>query len=569
MAESDFLSYSSIYESFSKGPKSIYYGVGDEMLPGAILNVPQQDEDDEWGRTQRIADERLYDFIAKIYKTLFDPYNSIPEVSLVPGEAGSEINVAKSMIKLIGRTGIDTGVFDLVNSRMRLCGVTLDGVNEYLRIGDAELSSSSLNFNNLFGMYQVSGETFGTITYGNVFTRWFDDTSAPYFSISVDGKVFSYGIESGKPTFSLPVGGILKVPGEITSNDINPSADNSYNIGCGGLRFKGVYSLNGYFDIVHAGEIRTNYITTRQYNTPIDIGASDLSDTVDIRAKALHIYDMDVSVPCLKIYEDSLSGYTGRVIDIGDPAGNHIINFLVKTGSEGTACGGFNVFTAGDPTRAAFGVSEFYAFLNRSLIPGETDSVSLGVPYSRFLETFTKQLYVDEIYAEKGIFNNLTSSWYVCGPQLYFKDSSTEETNMTIGGPLSAARFFKDIYTNNVYPNSTDTYSLGSGANRYNEVHTKYLYSQYGLSSNNEHGFTLSGIESIYLSLDANVKMAVCNTEIRMYNNLYVKSVLPYSAGAYLGNSGINECFEALYLRDVITNAPRTIQIENGVLSVY
>lgn len=571
MAESDFYSYSSIYSDFgfSKGPKSVYYGVGDEMLPGAILNVPQQDEDDEWGRTQRIADERLYDFIAKIYKTLFDPYNSIPDVSLVPGEAGSEINVAKSMIKLIGRTGIDTGIFDLVNSRMRLCGVTLDGVNEYLRLGAAELSSTSLNFNNLFGMSHISGETFGMVTYSNVFTKWFDDTSAPRFDISVDSKVFSFGLESGDPTFSLPVGGVLKVPGEIVSNDINPAANLTYNIGTSELKFNNIFAGLGNFDTVCGGSVRTNNIYPQSTSTTLGIGNSSLTDTINIRLKALNVYDIDSSIPCIKIYEDSLSGYTGRIVDIGDPAGNHIINFLVKTGSSGTACGGFNVFIAGDPTKAAFGVSEFYAFLNRSLIPGVTDSVALGVPYSRFLETHTKQIYADDVYVAKGIFNNQTSSWYVCGPQLYFKDSSTEETIMTIGGPLDAARFFRGIYTNNVYPSSTDTYSLGSGANRYNEVHTKYLYSQYGLFSNNEHGFNLSGIESIYLSLDANVKMAVCNTEIRMYNNLYVRSVLPYSAGAYLGNSNINECFEALYLRDVITNAPRTIQIENGVLSVY
>lgn len=567
MAESDFLSYSSIYESFSKGPKSIYYGVGDEMLPGAILNVPQQDEDDEWGRTQRIADERLYDFIAKIYKTLFDPYNSIPEVSLVPGEAGSEINVAKSMIKLIGRTGIDTGVFDLVNSRMRLCGVTLDGVNEYLRIGDAELSSSSLNFNNLFGMYQVSGETFGTITYGNVYTRWFDDNSAPRFDISILGKVFSFGLESGEPTFSLPVGGILKVPGKITSNDINPSADHAYNIGCGGLRFNGVYSLNGYFDIVHAGEIRTNYITTRQYNTPIDIGASDLSDTVDIRAKALNIYDMDVSVPCLKIYEDSLSGYTGRVMDIGDPAGNHIINFLVKTGSEGTACGGFNVFTAGDPTRAAFGVSEFYAFLNRSLIPGETDTVALGVPYSRFLETYTKQLYVDEIYAEKGLFTRRTDQWYICGPQLYIRNSSTGENVMAIGGPVRSTQFYGNILSTNVIPVDTDTYNVGSDGNRFNEIHTRFVYSQFGVTSSSTTSWTLSG-PNLDIKVDSVSKVGICGSQIALRETVYTKSIFPIeTTGVYLGNL-YSGGFEALYLRDQSTGAPRRLYVTGGSLVV-
>lgn len=569
MAESDFYSYSSIYSDFgfSKGPKSVYYGVGDEMLPGAILNVPQTDEDDEWGRTQRITDERTYDFIAKIYKTLFDPYNSIPDVSLVPGEAGSEINVAKSMIKLIGRSGIDTGVFDLANSTMHLCGVTLDGVNEYLRLGDAELSSTYLSFNNLFGMSHISGETFGLVTYGNVFTRWYDDTSAPTFDISVNSKVFSFGIESGDPTFSLPVGGVLKVPGEIFSNDINPAANLTYNIGTSELKFNNIFAGLGNFDTVCGGSVRTNNIYPQSTSTTLGIGNSSLTDTINIRLKALNVYDIDSSIPCIKIYEDSLSGYTGRIVDIGDPAGNHIINFLVKTGSSGTACGGFNVFTAGDPTKAAFGVSEFYAFLNRSLIPGEPDSVALGVPYSRFLETHTKQIYADDVYVAKGIFNNQTSSWYVCGPQLYFKDSSSEETNMTIGGALSAARFFKSIYTTNIYPYDTDVYNLGLSGNRFNEIHAQSIYSQNGMTSNSTTSWTLSG-PNLDILVGGVPKVGICANHIAFRDLIYTRSIFPiYNTGVYLGDIN-NAGFEALILRDQATGNPTRISLCSGALYI-
>jgi hypothetical protein len=195
MADQDFLSYSSVYSTFSKGPKSIYYGIGDEMLPGFILNVPQSDDDDEWGRTDRIADERTADYIARIYKTLFDPYNAISTISLVPGEAGSELNVAKNMIRLIGRAGIDDGVFDLSVPSLTLGDIILDGDANTITIGTAgfEISETAINIpatNGPFNVYTLASE--GILEIGTVSMVLFDDTVTRTTDITVNGSKYSF-----------------------------------------------------------------------------------------------------------------------------------------------------------------------------------------------------------------------------------------------------------------------------------------------------------------------------------------------------------------------------------------
>jgi hypothetical protein len=61
---------------FSKGPKEIYNAIGDEGLFDVVLNIPQDDQDDEWGGTERIAFERLVDEVGSLRLIVKDPLNS-------------------------------------------------------------------------------------------------------------------------------------------------------------------------------------------------------------------------------------------------------------------------------------------------------------------------------------------------------------------------------------------------------------------------------------------------------------------------------------------------------------
>jgi len=62
--------------NFSKGPKEIYNAIGDEQLFDVVLNIPQDDQDDEWGGTQRIALERIVDEVGSLRLIVKDPLNN-------------------------------------------------------------------------------------------------------------------------------------------------------------------------------------------------------------------------------------------------------------------------------------------------------------------------------------------------------------------------------------------------------------------------------------------------------------------------------------------------------------
>ena len=136
-----FQNYSSSGENytFSKGPKDIYHANGDDELFAVVLNAPQQDADDEWGGTERIAKERIIDEIGKMEITLYDPKND------------GQFGLIRKMELLIGTDEGDTGgVFthilnDEKAASLRLGNMILDGENNIITLDDdLELRKGSI-----------------------------------------------------------------------------------------------------------------------------------------------------------------------------------------------------------------------------------------------------------------------------------------------------------------------------------------------------------------------------------------------------------------------------------------
>lgn len=79
--------------NFSKGPKSLYEpdATGDYITDGVVLNVPQTDEDDEWGGTERIAVERIADAVARLESDVEDPVGGIGLLSKMLSLIGATV----------------------------------------------------------------------------------------------------------------------------------------------------------------------------------------------------------------------------------------------------------------------------------------------------------------------------------------------------------------------------------------------------------------------------------------------------------------------------------------------
>lgn len=485
MADSDFFSYSSIYSEFSKGPKSIYYGIGDEMLPGAILNVPQTDEDDEWGRTQRISEERTFDYIAKIYKTLFDPYNALPGVGLVPGEAGSELNVAKNMIRLVGRTGIDKGVFDLAVPSLTIGDWVLDGSTNTLSIKNVmSLNSSALKLNTDFNIDSTTNQ--GKVSYRDVSIVFFDDDNTlASVSVMINGQAYVFD-DSG---LTLPTG--KKLSGELNTKDIMPQSDNSYNIGSSSAKYK-----EAYFNNAQISTLCGSTIIPASLNT-LYIGSENLTDTINIRANSFDVYQSDLIDPVISAKD--LGAYLS--LHLGTQSVSHEVDIYSKL---------FRLWTA--PSNMVIGANDTFFYVNKDTLPGVPGGpaeVSLGVDGVKFKslwvkgvfsETgkFTSGLTVRDIYADtadqykvgtsdtrflEGHFTNLDTRvlinscggpLYLCGEGINFINTYTQDKVMSVG--RNSIVTYADIRSINILPNINSTYNIGSDTLSYNSIYTSKTY---------------------------------------------------------------------------------------------
>jgi len=123
---------------FSKGPKSLYKPSGSSsrvILDGVILNVPQTDEDDEWGRTERVAWESLIDKIGKLEHDVENP------ILL-------EDSLNGRMTALVGTTTriSSTPLIDLSAPSFTLGTITVNGSTNKITVSTTtELSATGLS----------------------------------------------------------------------------------------------------------------------------------------------------------------------------------------------------------------------------------------------------------------------------------------------------------------------------------------------------------------------------------------------------------------------------------------
>jgi len=579
MADSDFLPYSSIYETFSKGPKSIYYGTADEMLPGAILNVPQTDTDDEWGRTQRIADERTYDFIAKIYKTLFDPYNALADISLTPGEAGSEINVAKNMVKLVGRTGVDVGVFDLSLPAMTLCGVVISGPDNTIYIGSGfEASANNLKLSADFNLSGTSST--GTIAFKNIYTELYDNSTIYKYTISVHGGQYVFGEVGGAPQLELPTGGKLKLTGDLNTSNIYPISACGYSIGSSSLVYREIYASDVYATNLNSPNTNTNTILPYLCSS-VTIGALDNSIDINVRSGVFQLYNNSDALSAFALY--------GSTIYLGTTAYDYDVKVQANT---------FSVYSS-DPTTPVFSSDASYLTLNKSVISGLPCGVNLGGPgvgfdglwvgnvnsgTGTFAGTLTTKalmpdadnsynlgssilkyntIYANKLYTENGLYSSNATNWEICGPNLNIKNSISNMDVLLINSASIEARVC--MTSLDIIPKTDNTNNIGSASLAYNTVYTSRLNARFGLFNDTGTAWTICG-PNLDIMVSGDTKIGICSTYIEMYEPIYTTDIYPSSpTGKYIGDVGAG--YEALYLRDQSTGLPVRVYVCGGILN--
>lgn len=215
---------------FSKGPKEIFNALGQEGLFDVILNIPQDDADDEWGGTNRIASEVIINQLGQLSLDVLDPLNS--------GKQGLKNRVA--LIERVVATGaspendvITIGAMTLTESGLSFGSTSIPTIStgettlnvsvggSVYQLGDetytlpgvaTSLSSKSLN---LYGTNnKVFFNTSGTSWKANVasFTVGADISIGGTFSALVDRLTIDY---SGNLTTS----GTIQSSGSITTTD--------------------------------------------------------------------------------------------------------------------------------------------------------------------------------------------------------------------------------------------------------------------------------------------------------------------------------------------------------------
>jgi hypothetical protein len=579
MADSDFLSYSSIYETFSKGPKSIYYGVGDEMLPGAILNVPQTDTDDEWGRTERIAGERTYDFIAKIYKTLFDPYNALSDISLTPGEAGSEINVAKNMVKLVGRSGVDVGIFDLSLPTMAICGVVISGPDNAIYIGsDFEASANNLTLSTNFSLSGTSST--GTIAFKNVYTELYDNSTIYKYTISVNGSQYVFGEVGGVPQLELPTGGKLKLTGDLITNNVYPVSTCGYSIGSSSLIYREIYASDVFATNLNSPNTNTNTILPYLCSS-VTIGDLDNSTDINIRSGNFKLYNNSDALSAISLNSNTIFlGTTAYDYDVKVQAGT------------------FSVYSS-DPATAVFSSNASNLILNKTVISGLPCGVNLGGPgvgfdgiwvgninsgTGTFAGTLTTKaimpdadnsynvgssilkystIYANRLYTENGLYSSNATNWEICGPNLNIKNSISNMDVLLINSATIEARVC--MTSLDILPKTDVSNNIGSASLAYNTIYTSQLNARFGLFNDTSTAWTICG-PNLNIKVSGDTKIGICDTFIEMYEPVYSLDIYPSSpTGTYIGSTGSG--YEAIYLRDQSTGLPVRVYVCGGILN--
>jgi len=214
---------------FSKGPKSIYVPSGissRNIISGVVLNVPQTDEDDEWGRTERIAWESLIDKLSVLEREVESPYNPI-----------SGLNWKMDSLLTI---------IDLTVPSLQMGSINIDGLTN-------TITASTLNVNTgiFTGAVTAVGATItGTVTLSGAFNN-----TAILGSLTVAGSVTITG--------STVINNTVTFGNTIATQDLYPNLGNTYNLGDSSVKYKNLY-LSGSVNAsagIFSGSITADSLT--------------------------------------------------------------------------------------------------------------------------------------------------------------------------------------------------------------------------------------------------------------------------------------------------------------------
>jgi hypothetical protein len=577
MAESDYLSEGNVYTTFSKGPKSIYRWRDEVNLPTVVLNVPQTDEDDEWGRTQRIGDERLLDYVAKIYYTLFDNQGSICGIVLEPGEAGADINVAKNMIRLIGRSSTsDTGVFDLSVPSLTLGNTIIDGSADTISIGTStQLASDSLTIDSNV----IFSSTTSTSTYQfkdkNIVRFTNNGTDPAYTEIIINGKSYRFD-ENG---LTLPTGATIS--GTINSNNIVPIANNTYDIGTSSLRYATIYGVNANFTGTVTAAAFSGASFGAQFSAISICGSSisfleeggsslifddsdlipgvDNSSSLGSASKRFsYIYStggnftgtlttMDIVPVTNSLYDIGASGnrYNNVYADVGTFTDYLYITHICSSGSISTYGDSFNIFN-GISNVAVFSETYHRSYVN--ILPDADNTIDIGSISLRFADIYGITIHATNFTGSN--FGALGVDVILCGSSvtLYDNDSSN-------------SLYFKD----SVFRPDTDDYvDLGATTFNWNNLYVRRAYIDTTLTAN----YIQSGNIG-----DDDIPVTICGgSHVTLYAVDSGNIVRIDGDGFRPGNSGTvsigssSTPFKEIWLEDEYTGSPIRIYVCDGIL---
>lgn len=314
---SDFTSVGGLYD-FSKGPKGIYYAKGDENLFGVVLNVPQTDDDDEWGGTERIALERISDEIGALQEYVLDPAG---------GGNGLTTRVA----------ALET-VVDVTNDTVSVGNITLTGSTDTITIGsDAALLDGDtlrLGGTGAFMVDEISANRYD-ITFKDVDIRMSDDGVTRSLTVMVGSTSYVFGA-SELTVADLSITGDLTLTGDISATNLTLTGDLT---GVKDIGTMGAYMETLYVDTISGTTICGTAVNTGPLQ-PLAASTHNIGAPAN-RYNAIAARDLnmgDVVSPTFTV-----DGTTGNIVTAGDISGADMSmtagTIVTLTAGSATICG--------------------------------------------------------------------------------------------------------------------------------------------------------------------------------------------------------------------------------------
>lgn len=191
--------------SYSKGPKQLYFNQNyDETLFSVVLNVPQNDEDDEWGRTEIIGMRQVVDRLT----------------ALVADVNGTDVSVTGGLVKRV--TQIET-IVDFANTQVTV-GTTALKQGELDFGSGSKLTSSSLLFSTLFSLQASSSPD-------TVLMKFLNDDKLYLKALQQAGGSKLFELKSGDDTYIRLTKGTANDQIYLVASTVSITGDISHQSG--------------------------------------------------------------------------------------------------------------------------------------------------------------------------------------------------------------------------------------------------------------------------------------------------------------------------------------------------